>query len=76
MTAETDPSKSDRPPDTPPDDDGDNEIGFRNVDEEAEHDERGSQGPGALHHAFGGVEPVGGGEARSAVLAQLRRLKL
>ena len=23
-----------------------NEIGFRNVDEEAEHDERGSQGPG------------------------------
>jgi hypothetical protein len=24
-----------------------NELGFRNVDEEAEHDERGSQGPGA-----------------------------
>jgi hypothetical protein len=24
-----------------------NEIGYRNVDEEAEHDERGSQGPGA-----------------------------
>jgi hypothetical protein len=46
MTAETDPSKRDRTRDTPPGDDGDNEIGFRNVDEEAEHDERGSQGPG------------------------------
>jgi hypothetical protein len=26
-------------------DDQSNEIGYRNVDEEAEHDERGSQGP-------------------------------
>ena len=49
MTAETDPSKRDRTPDPPADGDGDghNEIGFRNVDEEAEHDERGSQGPGS-----------------------------
>jgi hypothetical protein len=28
------------------DESGDNELDFRNVDEEAEHDERGSQGPG------------------------------
>jgi hypothetical protein len=26
--------------------DDDNEIGYRNVDEEGEHDESGSQGPG------------------------------
>jgi hypothetical protein len=30
----------------PPDRDDDNSIGYRNVDEEADHDERGSQGPG------------------------------
>jgi hypothetical protein len=47
MTAETDPSKRDRTENTPASDDGDNEIGFRNVDEDAEHDERGSQGPGS-----------------------------
>jgi hypothetical protein len=47
MTAETDPSKRNRTENTPAGaDDDNNEIGFRNVDEEAEHDERGSQGPG------------------------------
>jgi hypothetical protein len=39
-------------PDPQPDPESDdtrgsqNELGYRNVDEEAEHDERGSQGPG------------------------------
>lgn len=35
-----------RTPKPAPDNQRDNEIGYRNVDEEAEHDERGSQGPG------------------------------
>jgi hypothetical protein len=30
----------------PAQDQDDNAIGYRNVDEEADHDERGSQGPG------------------------------
>jgi len=38
----------DRTPDPPEEHRGEhNEIGFRNVDEDAEHDERGSQGEGA-----------------------------
>jgi hypothetical protein len=40
MTAETDPSKRDRTPNAPADHDGDNEIGFRNVDEEADMNTR------------------------------------
>lgn len=35
-----------RAPKSTPDDQRDNEIGYRNVDEEAEHDERGAQGRG------------------------------
>jgi hypothetical protein len=46
MTAETDPSKRNGTENTPAGEDDNNEIGFRNVDEVAEHDERGSQGPG------------------------------
>lgn len=34
----------------PPSND-ENEIGYRNVDEEAEHDERGPQGPGPEENA-------------------------
>jgi hypothetical protein len=35
------------PPADPPAERGQhNELGYRNVDEQAEHDERGSQGPG------------------------------
>jgi hypothetical protein len=35
----------DKPKPSETDEDAGNEIRFRNVDEEAEHDERGSQGP-------------------------------
>jgi hypothetical protein len=36
---------SETPPKREQDDDESNQIGYRNVNEEAEHDERGSQGP-------------------------------
>ena len=47
----TEEQRDKRPPVPPERESGErgshNEIGYRNVDEDAEHDERGSQGPGA-----------------------------
>lgn len=47
MTHHREEERTRRPPAEPPDERGEhNELGYRNVDEQAEHDERGSQGPG------------------------------